>query len=161
MNNDTMPYVPRTVLNVDLQPIRLDQTSAGVVGSFQVSGTKGAAIWLLVRLYYLLAFSPLFIIVGLYLLSWRGAVLIGHWPLLYIDDPKYIGNYDWLYNLLSSAVGWLFLASCFSIVVFPVLTLVLRNWLSYRGIVFWVLAYAVGIVYLLLEPTHRIAWLLD
>ena len=110
-----------------------------------------------------LAFSPLLAVLALYALSWRGAALIGHWPLPMADDPKFIGQGDTLYAVMYMALCLLFALSCYGLPILIALTAML----SYRHAKLWpvlmiLLYFASLVLFSLLESAgDRMTWFMD
>ncbi len=55
---------------------------------------------LLSVIHWIVTLSPLLLFVALWSMAWRAQVLIGHWPQVMADDPKWIGENDGLYQRL-------------------------------------------------------------
>lgn len=68
-------------------------------------------------IHWLVTLAPVLLFVALLLMAWRARVLIGHWPQVMADDPKWIGKNDVLYqrlydfaDLAFGLAGWSFIA---------------------------------------------------
>jgi hypothetical protein len=115
---------------------------------------------LVIALHWLLAAAPLAIVTALYVLSWRGLAVLGHWPRPWIDDPKLVAGgplYDLLYGvtflLLPIWISSLFLFPLTSVVMWRAQSPRLR-WLS-LGL------FVAGWVLVGTATGDRMAWLMD
>lgn len=108
-----------------------------------------------------LALAPVLTLTTVYLLSWRIQAVIGHWPRVWLDDPKFAAPGDWLTDLLYSAViPWLM----WSIVAVPVLPLL--TWLLWRKYPRWwslllLVVFLIGLFLLRFDPGRRVTWYND
>jgi hypothetical protein len=116
---------------------------------------------LLLAAHLLVTAAPWLLIAGMAAWAWRASVLLGHWPVFFWDDPKFISGGDQLYHQLedlTDALGYWLLLSPF---ILPVLAAV--TWRDYRGRMrFWLIAaYVAGLVLVVLDPFGLLAWILD
>src|SRR5215213_3167779 len=105
-----------------------------------------------------LALAPFLALAAVYLCSWRVQVLIGRWPRVWLDDPKYVAPGDWLNDLLYSAVMPLLL---WSFVALPILPLV--TWLLWRKYPRWwslilLVVFLIGLLIVRIDPGARFTW---
>lgn len=114
-----------------------------------------------IALHWSFALAPLVTSACLYLLSWRAALLLGHWPKLSLDDPKFIAPHDTLMTLLYTAVLPLLLWSMLAVITFPLLTLVLRKQYTRLWHISFVVLFVGAWVFLYLDPGARLAWFID
>ena len=108
-----------------------------------------------------LALAPLLALAMVYLLSWRIQALIGHWPRVWLDDPKYVAPGDRLNDLLYTAVMPLLLWSFVALPMLPLLT-----WLLWRKYPRWwplllLIVFLIGLFVLRFEPGARFTWYMD
>lgn len=83
---------------------------------------------LAVVLQHVLALSPLMILAAMYGASWRTQAIIGHWPRLMLDDPKFIVDDDLLCTLLYCSVRQFMALACYGLPVFVGLTVGGEHW---------------------------------
>jgi hypothetical protein len=114
-----------------------------------------------VALHWSFALAPLLTSACLYLLSWRAALLLGHWPQPSLDDPKFIAPNDALMDLLYGAVLPLLLWSMVALITFPLLTFFLRKRYTRLKIVSFVVLFVGAWLFLYLDPGARLAWFGD
>lgn len=69
----------------------------------------GLALPVPMVIHWLITLTPVLLFVALRSVAWRAQVLIGHWPQVMADDPKWIGEsdmpYQRLYDLTHLAFG--------------------------------------------------------
>ena len=107
------------------------------------------------------AAAPWLPVVALYALSWRIGAVIGHWPIAWIDDPKFSAPDDLLSEALYLSVMPLLLAACIAGPAFIVVTA-----LRARRIPWWVTlmltgVFAAGWLWLRFDPGNRMLWFAD
>lgn len=115
----------------------------------------------LATVHHIFAVSWLYPLLLLYAFSWRVQAIIGHWPKVYVDDPKYSTPGDWLSDFLYEAVDRSFLLVMFGVIVFPILSILL--WKRYPR--FWsvslLLIYAACFVVFVVGLGDRGMWYVD
>jgi hypothetical protein len=106
---------------------------------------------------------PLLLMASLILLSWRGSILLGHWPLPFTDDPSVICKGDVLFQTLYSLSGGMVALTAGSIVIWfaLMLHLGLRGLLTLRP--FLQLTLTGYLVWTLIasDPSLRLEWWID
>jgi hypothetical protein len=118
----------------------------------------------LVVLAHVFAFAPVLMMGALYGALWRAEALTGHWPVAWVDDPKFVVRDDALYDVLYLAVPVFFVASYIALFAVPFLTGLIalklprypRLWLALL-----VLAFVVGCFFAVSDPGERFRWWLD
>ena len=108
-----------------------------------------------------LALAPLLAVAVVYLCAWRIQAVIGHWPRVSLDDPKFAAPGDWLTNLLYSAVIPLLLWSFVAVPILPFLT-----WLLWRKYPRWwslllLVVFLIGLLLVRADPGMRFTWYMD
>ena len=88
-------------------------------------------------------------------------MFIGHWPEPLKDDPKFIAPGDALFDLLYCLVIPLLLWMFVGVIIFPLLTLLLRRSYSWGWIVLTIGLFVLGWLLFYLEPTGRMEWFMD
>lgn len=95
----------------------------------------------------------------------RAAMVLGHWPIVWKNDPKLIADQDWLYQTLYHSVDRLFLPVVASIPLWIGLMVVarrhyspvLKSWLVSLFIGGWVVVMLIFLV----DPGAVLAWYFD
>ena len=94
-------------------------------------------------------------------LSAYAALLLGHWPKVSIDDPKYIAEGNFAYEAFFYLAAINFFALGFSIILAPFFTI--SAWVAGAGpqiklpaLLFWI-----GLLTLYLDPGQRVEWFMD
>lgn len=105
--------------------------------------------------------TPLAPLVALYLMAHRASVLLGHWPIPMINDPKFIFPDDAAFQTLSSALTYMLAFSGWGFLAFGALLLHLRHHLLLRQKLCLLGIFLVGWLSLVAEPRHMYLWLLD
>lgn len=116
---------------------------------------------LLIILHHIVALIPLAPIVAVYGFSWRVETIIGHWPLPSIDDPKFVAPGDWLSDFLYSSVSLLLFSSLAALLIFPVLTWVLRHQYRPMWLTVLIAAFILEYIFLGADPGQRFMWYFD
>lgn len=108
-----------------------------------------------------LAAAPLTLMTLVHLLALRAAALMGHWPRVSMDDPKYIADGDFLYMALGGAIYLPLLSLVSSLIVTPILLFWGRK--RFTLPIRWTLTllFAIGWVWLCWDPLHRMEWWID
>jgi hypothetical protein len=109
----------------------------------------------------LFAAAPSLFMAVLYLFSGYAALLLGHWPQPYIDDPKFIASDDLLMDLLYFNVPIFSVAALCSLVVFPLLTLLLRRSHSRKWHISLIAIFLVGCLVSYFGAADRLDWYFD
>lgn len=78
-------------------------------------------------LHWLVTFSPVPLFLALSCLKWRAKTLIGYWPQAMVDDPKWIGQNDLLYQRFYDLTDLAFAFAGCSIVAWLVLFVALYS----------------------------------
>ena len=108
-----------------------------------------------------LALAPLLALATVYLSSWRVQALIGHWPRVSLDDPKYVAPGDWLHTLLYAVVMPLLLWSFVALPMLPLLTgLLWRKYPRWWSLLLLV-GFVIGLFLVRLDPGARFTWYID
>ncbi len=108
-----------------------------------------------------LATAPFALMTLVHLLSLRAAMLLGHWPLVSIDDPKYIIENDFLYTALGYAICVPLCALIASLPLTPVLLFWGRKRFKFGIRCTLTLLFAIGWIWLFSDPLRRMAWWID
>jgi hypothetical protein len=115
----------------------------------------------LIAVHHSFVLAPYLLLLDLYVFSWRAMAFIGHWPEPLRDDPKFIAPGDALLDLLYRLVIPLLLWMFVGVVIFPILTVLLRRSYSWRWVALIVGLFVLGWLLFILEPTGRIEWYMD
>lgn len=107
------------------------------------------------------AVLPLTLMAALYLLSWRAMQLIGHWPVPWKDDPKFLGGGDTFYEMLLVLINPLLLAAMIAPSIWLTLMAVLWRRYGWGRRVALTLALVAGIAVFALDPSRRMMWWMD
>lgn len=124
--------------------------------SFSKAGLVVAGI-----IHHSLALAPFLVLVVVYLLSWRVQAIIGHWPRVWIDDPKFAAPGDGLSDFLYGSVVLLLLWGSAALILLPVSSFLLRRQYPRWYLVFLLSLFVVGLVILRLDPGQRLTWYAD
>lgn len=118
---------------------------------------------LLTILYHVLALAPLVCVSSLYALYWRAEALMGHGPRFTIDDPKLVMQGDLMASFLYSSVllSLYCMIGGLGIFVVPALTWFLRHKYSLLRIALLLVAFVVGWVLAVADPSQRFIWFMD
>lgn len=111
--------------------------------------------------FVLAVLAPLIPLVVLYLLSYRAGALIGHWPRLLVDDPKYIGTDDPAYQSLSRAFVYASAFAGWGLFTWSALFLHLRRSLPATRLRWLTGVFLVAWIMFVCEPGGRYVWWLD
>ncbi len=105
--------------------------------------------------------APLIPLIALYALSFRAEALIGHWPHVMINDPKWIGKDDAIWGLLlhvnckaEAFAGW-------GLFTWAALMLHLRRSLTTKQLIWHVVIFVAAWMIFLYEPGGRFWWWMD
>ncbi|HET9221914.1 MAG TPA: hypothetical protein VFO07_05385 [Roseiflexaceae bacterium] len=115
----------------------------------------------LIAVHHSFVLAPYLLLLDLYLFSWRAMMFIGHWPEPLKDDPKFIAPGDALFDLLYCVVIPLLLWMFVGVIIFPILTMLLRRSYSWRWIALMIGLFVLGWLLFILEPTGRMEWFMD
>jgi hypothetical protein len=115
---------------------------------------------LLLAVHLLVTAAPWLFLAGMAAWAWRASLILGHWPVFFWDDPKFIPGdqlYDQLGELIAPLGYWLLLSPF----ILPVLAAV--TWRDYRRAPrLWLIgAYAAGLLLIVLDPFGLLAWVVD
>jgi hypothetical protein len=113
---------------------------------------------MLAGIHNLLAFAPALVVLSLYVLYWQAGVLLGHPPVPYADDPKFIVPGSIRLDILYFLVLFNLIGTCFGLVIVPVLSVVM--WKRYARLwsVLLLVAFVLGFVMLRLDPGLDPIW---
>ena len=112
-------------------------------------------------LYYSFALAPALAFVTVWAFSWRVATIIGRWPLVMHDDPKFVAPNDLLSTVLHYAVFACILWSVVGVCILPMLTLLLRRVYSPWRLAIVLLFFAATFALMRMDPGLRFTWFAD
>jgi hypothetical protein len=116
---------------------------------------------LIVALHHFFAFGPLLALIFVYLFSWRVASIIGHWPRPSLDDPKFMAPGDGVADSLYQSVLVFLLVAAAGVIMFPLLTFVLRRAYARWWLITLIVVFVLGCVLVRLDPGSRFEWFFD
>lgn len=125
--------------------------------SLSTIGWGGLAV-----VYGLATLTPILVISALYLMSWRGQELLGHWPFLgFGDSPTFLSNIDSFTSTLFSTIDILL-----QLVPYGFLVAVFGGFaLGYKYVNVWPFLlfgiYTLGWLVLIFEPGSRFFWYIN
>ena len=109
----------------------------------------------------MLSLLPLAFWITLMCLSVYAALLIGHWPQVSIDDPKYIAEDNYVYGACFYLTTLNFFTFGFSVILAP--SFIVIAWFTGAGsrIAWPILLFLTGLAMFFLDPGQRIEWFID
>lgn len=116
---------------------------------------------------FTVAAGPLLAVACLTLFAWRGSLLVGHWPVPWVDDPKDLANADPLSAVFYAASMVLVLFAVCTLALFPVsAAFALRREYFAGGSSRWVVkAVVLTLIWLggwvALDGSEGVKWLMD
>jgi hypothetical protein len=117
--------------------------------------------YFIAALHVLSALAPLLFLGLVQLLAWRASILLGRWPVVNQDDPKFYIPADLIFDLLYYPSPFLLLWLMLSLLLFPFLTIFSwRKWSSSYTVLLFVV-YLTGWVLLRFAPISALDWYFD
>ena len=123
----------------------------------------------LIRIAMALSFYPIAVVLCLYATWAAGRIVLGHWPIPYTDDPKYIGSvavdaFSELAVVLLKGIPFAFLATIALLIAGLVNGFRKRGanpWLSLYVMIWFVAAWVGSALYLRWDPLRVADWFFD
>lgn len=114
-----------------------------------------------VSLIWLLSLSPLSLWVTVWGLSVFAATILGNWPQLGINDPKFIAEDNLIYGMWLFITTLNFFTVMTSVVLYPAFAI--ATWTCGEGarIKSTVFLFLIGLSLLYFDPNQRLEWFID